>query len=1150
MNSNKKENIAITALTNEINQFDNIEESLKKRDKEPVWDGDLYLYKNDTSKKSDLVGRIPVQVKGTDAKINVKNGTYYDIEIVDIENYKKDHKGAIYFVVEIKEDRTTKIYYKIFDLKTIDDILEKNKENQKTKRFRLEELKPGELDAICISFIKTLHTYEEIKTIPQIEVYKKNTICYDYNTKYEALEIEKSNAVFYETRVYKEAKEKLEEQNIIILHGEPWVGKTSTARKLVSDYMKEGYIFLYGNVDDLVEIKRQVVGMDGKVICLLDDFLGSNVQYLEKNIAESTLDKIVNIFKNATDKKLILTTRTYIYNHAKELFYKFHHATSIKDEYLIDVTNYSYEEKGSIFYNHMQQNNLLGTDKHRKIIEDKFYADVITHANFNPGVIALICERMGEKDIKDIKEYIREALNSPEKLWEEEYRKLTDYEKMVLAIIVFFGVKVPLKYVEEQFHEIIRIEKIQVLDAETFEKAVHVLSNAFIKITFNKEKEKELEVCKHSVADYIIHKVQKNEILIDRYIKSAKYAEVLHYINLISYKDINIEEKLAQKVEKDMKNIKGFFYNTKEILIDILKNRMNPKREKILKKMILDNIYFEGASYILEILEEPKDPLYSFAKDVFKEFVIEGSLDDFAYGIRTVSEFEIFFNQCLNILDYKKNSEVMLMFLSEIEEFLQEVVSRDVEDAIKEISIEYIAEEIIDGKNLKDIIKEYIEATVTDEMPSLKKLYSKKVYQGILDSLYKYCDIEVDEKLLEAEIEIVKANRKAKKKEDRKTILFDNYELVDQEQIDLIEAKFEKGIREKSETKKEKESYYELIRREDRMEAINKWWINSFYVESDSTEFRNLVFYQEFKTKKKKIDDSISGLGKQFIQYMLHERNKVSKEAEELLGKIAYENLKKANYAISKKDIKKYQKEKPKEIQELLTAEIIIQKYGEYVFLNSYIYLFLGVQEIIKYKYNLLECIFEWNKKIEDIEEYLQHYVQKMLQIYAALDTENFNKFYLLIALKAFLNEIEMKYEKIGKRKAAKGMMDFINIILKLDRSFNIESFNITRNIYLPFIEFVTGTDMGWDFQKFDFNVYQEELFAEFYSKKEKCYILDIQEMMKDKIWKKRLEAIGVFDYLYDIYQECKNTVSLLHEDMNINAYGMAENKIRLKYLA
>lgn len=36
MNSNKKENIAITALTNEINQFDNIEESLKKRDKEPV----------------------------------------------------------------------------------------------------------------------------------------------------------------------------------------------------------------------------------------------------------------------------------------------------------------------------------------------------------------------------------------------------------------------------------------------------------------------------------------------------------------------------------------------------------------------------------------------------------------------------------------------------------------------------------------------------------------------------------------------------------------------------------------------------------------------------------------------------------------------------------------------------------------------------------------------------------------------------------------------------------------------------------------------------------------------------------------------------------------------------------------------------------
>ena len=43
----KKESIAITGLINEINKFDNLQEYLKKRDKEPVWDGRIELYKSD-----------------------------------------------------------------------------------------------------------------------------------------------------------------------------------------------------------------------------------------------------------------------------------------------------------------------------------------------------------------------------------------------------------------------------------------------------------------------------------------------------------------------------------------------------------------------------------------------------------------------------------------------------------------------------------------------------------------------------------------------------------------------------------------------------------------------------------------------------------------------------------------------------------------------------------------------------------------------------------------------------------------------------------------------------------------------------------------------------------------------------------------------
>ena len=67
---------------------------------------------------------------------------------------------------------------------------------------------------------------------------------------------------------------------------------------------------------------------------------------------------------------------------------------------------------------------------------------------------------MKNKKILDVKDYIEKSLKDPDELWEEEYRKLSSYEKIILIIIVLYGIKVPEKYVKEQFNEIIKIEKI------------------------------------------------------------------------------------------------------------------------------------------------------------------------------------------------------------------------------------------------------------------------------------------------------------------------------------------------------------------------------------------------------------------------------------------------------------------------------------------------------------------------------------------------------------------------------------------------------------------------------------------------------------------------------------------------------------------
>lgn len=140
MNSDKKESIAITAIINEVNQFDNLQESLKKQDKEPVWDGELKLYQSESNQSNEIMGRIPVQVKGIGKDIDKKEQTLdYKVKISDIENYKKDKKGAIFFVVEVFENRETTIYYKMFDLETIDNILGTVKKQTKNQKISIQK---------------------------------------------------------------------------------------------------------------------------------------------------------------------------------------------------------------------------------------------------------------------------------------------------------------------------------------------------------------------------------------------------------------------------------------------------------------------------------------------------------------------------------------------------------------------------------------------------------------------------------------------------------------------------------------------------------------------------------------------------------------------------------------------------------------------------------------------------------------------------------------------------------------------------------------------------------------------------------------------------------------------------------------------------
>ncbi len=139
MNSNAIETLAIGAVRESIVTTEILGQYIADNDKEPSWDGFIYVYKDKNHRKDNLRGRVPVQVKGELNANQALSQISYAVEIADLLNYKTDG-GVIFFVVYINHENPNqkKIYYaSLTPVKIISYI--KDAESQKTKTIKLKE---------------------------------------------------------------------------------------------------------------------------------------------------------------------------------------------------------------------------------------------------------------------------------------------------------------------------------------------------------------------------------------------------------------------------------------------------------------------------------------------------------------------------------------------------------------------------------------------------------------------------------------------------------------------------------------------------------------------------------------------------------------------------------------------------------------------------------------------------------------------------------------------------------------------------------------------------------------------------------------------------------------------------------------------------
>ena len=124
---------------------------IKEKDKEPIWDGHIYVYSKNSDSNDDLIARVPVQAKGEKIVSGKKTATHrYSEEIVKLKHYLYSG-GVIYFVVTIDDSGSKTIFYRSLLPYDLHWIL-KDIDEKRTTSFTLHIL-PNDDDAIRQIFI-------------------------------------------------------------------------------------------------------------------------------------------------------------------------------------------------------------------------------------------------------------------------------------------------------------------------------------------------------------------------------------------------------------------------------------------------------------------------------------------------------------------------------------------------------------------------------------------------------------------------------------------------------------------------------------------------------------------------------------------------------------------------------------------------------------------------------------------------------------------------------------------------------------------------------------------------------------------------------------------------------------------------------------
>jgi hypothetical protein len=341
-------------------------------------------------------------------------------------------------------------------------------------------------------------------------------------------------AVYVETTDYSKALDHINKKRVIIVTGEPGVGKTTLASQLVLQHASRGFETFV--LEDSLTEAEAMYKEKAKQLFYFDDFLGRTYLEAMKPKQDSHIDSFMKRISKDPSKRFVLTSRTNILNQGAVLS-DLIELQQVRT-YEISIGALNKMDRARILYNHMWHSDLT-RDFLDELYLDGRYHEIINHANFNPRLISFILkmERVDALPATKYWEYVQRTLKNPQDVWEHCFTAQLNQDcRDLVFLTVLNGGRINETLLQESFGRLTAAKAANPgLTDHEFRIAIRHASGSVLNRTQNPH-EIVYTLFNPSIADYVLRKFKTGKLW-DHYFPLLRTLSALFQLEAMKRQD-------------------------------------------------------------------------------------------------------------------------------------------------------------------------------------------------------------------------------------------------------------------------------------------------------------------------------------------------------------------------------------------------------------------------------------------------------------------------------------------------------------------------------------------------------------------------------------------------------------------------------------